>query len=235
MISIAIVEDDKKERLRIKECLDYITAQEDVQLNISEFSNGLEFLGNYKPIYDIVLMDIEMPGMNGMEAAHALRKIDKTVILIFVTNLAQYAVQGYEVEAMDFILKPINKYSFAMKLDRAISRTTKRLDESIQIRTEGETFSVQIASVKYVEVAAHYVVYHTTDGDYTEYNTLKEVEKKINKSFFVRCNRCYLVNLRYITSVKRDSVFVGKDELVISRPQQKTFLAAFADFLGGNK
>ncbi|MBO7368928.1 MAG: response regulator transcription factor [Clostridia bacterium] len=235
MITIAIVEDDKNERERIKECLDYVEENEGLSLRVSEFSNGLDFLGGYKPVYDIVLMDIEMPGMDGIELARAIRKVDKSVILIFVTNLAQYAVQGYEVEALDFILKPINKFSFAMKLDRAIARTTKRMNDSFQIKTGGETLSVQVASVRYVEVDAHYVIYHTTEGDYTEYKTLKEVEKKINKEFFARCNRCYLVNLRYVTSVKKDTVFVGKDELIISRPQKKAFLSAFSDFLGGRK
>lgn len=235
MISIAIVEDDKNERSLIKECLDYYMENKDIALSVSEFSGGLDFMGGYKPVYDIVLMDIEMPGMNGIDLARALRKIDKSVILIFVTNLAQYAVQGYEVEALDFILKPINKFSFALKLDRAIARTTKRKDDVFQIKSGGETLSVQTASVKYVEVSAHYVVYHTTDGDFTEYNTLKEVEKKINKDFFARCNRCYLVNLRYVGSVKKDTVFIGKDELIISRPQKKAFLSAFSEFLGGRK
>ena len=66
--------------------------------------------------FDIVLMDIDMPGMNGMETARALRKVDAAVILIFVTNMAQFAISGYEVDATDFILKPVNKYSFAIKI-----------------------------------------------------------------------------------------------------------------------
>lgn len=235
MISVAIVEDDRSAALRIRECLDYISEQEKISFTIDEFPSGLAFLGNYKPIYDIVLMDIEMPEMDGMETARALRKMDRAVILIFVTNLAQYAVQGYEVEALDFILKPINKYSFAMKLNRAIARTTKRLDETVHIGAERDAFSIPVASIKYLEILGHYTVYHTIYGDYKEYGTLKDAEKKIGKSFFVRCNRCYLVNLRYIDMVKRDTVYIGKEELLISRPQKKAFLSAFSDFLGGRK
>lgn len=114
MVSIAIVEDNEKERAYIRSCLDEISKQEEIPLHVEEFSSGTAFLGNYQPVYDIVLMDIEMPVMNGMETARMLRKIDETVLLLFVTNMSQYAVQGYDVDALDFIVKPINPYSFAI-------------------------------------------------------------------------------------------------------------------------
>lgn len=233
MIHVAIVDDEKETRRHLVSCLNYMGEKENVQFNVTEFPSGTAFLGGYRPEYDIVLMDIEMPGMNGMETARALRKMDATVILIFITNLAQYAVNGYEVEAMNYLLKPINKYDFAMKMARAVSRTTKRLEDSVQIRTDGDSYMVRTSDIKYLDVSGHYVNYHTTVGNYTEYSTLKEAEKKINKDFFVRCNRCYLVNLRYVTHVKGDSVFIEEDELEISRPQKKQFLSVLASFLGG--
>ena len=233
MVSIAIVEDNEKERAYIRSCLDEISKQEEIPLHVEEFSSGTAFLGNYQPVYDIVLMDIEMPVMNGMETARILRKIDETVLLLFVTNMSQYAVQGYDVDALDFIVKPINPYSFAIKLKRAIARTVKRADDVIPIHTEGEVVAVKISAIRYLEVAGHYVIYHTVTGEYSEYNTLKNVEKKINKPHFVRCNRCYLVNLRYVTAIKKDVVHLGKEELLISRPQKKLFVESYVEYLGG--
>ena len=104
MIKVAIVEDDQDERTRIRECLSYYAGSEGLNFDVAEFSTGNAFIGNYRPQYDIVFMDIEMPGMDGMETAEAMRKMDLSVLLIFVTNMAQYAISGYSVEALDFVV-----------------------------------------------------------------------------------------------------------------------------------
>lgn len=233
MLQIAIVEDEENERIHLKECLNYLSEKEKIPFQISEFSSGLAFLGNYKPIYDIVLMDIEMPGMNGIETAKSFRKIDTATILIYVTNMVQYAINGYEVDALSYILKPVSKFDFALKMGKAIARSIKQLDESIQVKTANEIYKVRLASIKYLEVSGHYVIYHTTEGDFSEYITLKEAEKKINRDFLVRCHRYLIVNLKYVTAIKDDMVCVGNEELPISRPQKKEFLNALAAFIGG--
>lgn len=235
MIRVAIVEDDATERARIRECLDYLDSSEKIPFSVSEYATGTAFIGAYERNFDIVFMDIEMPGVNGMETARILREYDPTVILIFVTNLAQYAIDGYEVEATDFILKPINKYSFAIKIKRAISRVSKRVEEYISVKTEGEIHSIQISDIRYMDVNGHYVVYHTSKGDFTEYTTLKEAYGKVNRTYFVFCNRSCLVNLHHVTSVTKDTVSVGEQKLDISRPQRKTFLLAMSEFMGGKR
>lgn len=235
MIQVAIVEDDPSARARIRECLDYASAESKIMFNVVEFVSGHSFIGQYVPGFDIVFMDIEMPGMNGMEAARALREMDSNVVLIFVTNLAQYAISGYEVDALDFILKPINKYSFALKVKRAVARTTKHTDDYIIIKTDGGMHRERIVAIKYLEVDGHYVIYHTASGNYAEYGTLKDAEAKINRPHFVRCNRSILVNLRHVSSAHKDLVIIDGDELVISRPQRKAFLGALSEFIGGER
>lgn len=233
MLNIAIVENEEAERENLKKCIDYLSKKESFSCNVFEFTSGSAFVAQYQPIYDIILMDIDMPGMNGMETAHAVRRVDASVILVFVTNLVQYAISGYEVGAMGYILKPINPFDFSMKMHRAVARTANRDDESIQIRTADETLRVRIASVRYLEVQGHYVSYCTTEGDYQEYITLKEAEKKLNKPFFAKCSRPFLVNLKYVTGITETDVIVGKDKLPISRSYKKDFLAAFSLFIGG--
>jgi len=235
MILVAMAEDRPEERTRLKECLKYVESTEGVLFEVREFTTGLEFIGQYEPGYDIVFMDIEMPGMNGMDAARALRKIDSEVLLIFVTNLAQYAISGYEVDALDFILKPINKFSFAIKMKRALSRLTVQKDDFIRVKTDGETKNVRVAGIRYVDVDGHYVVYHTAEGDVTEYSTLKEAVAKIDKNYFVNVHRSCVVNLHYVSSVAKDEVVVGDERLAISRPQKKAFLQAMSEFMGGKK
>ena len=233
MIRIAIVEDERRERAHLRDCLAYMAEKEQLEFDIVEFGSGEEFLGGYQPVYDIVLMDIELPGINGMETAKALRRLDSFVLLVFVTNMVQYAVSGYEVDALNYILKPVNRFDFALKMNKAISRTAKRTEKSVQMRAGKDLYMLPVAAIRYLEVDGHYIVYHTTEGDYSEYITRKEAEKKLNKPYFVRCNRCYLVNLKYVSAVRDDVVQVGRDELLISRPQKKAFLNALAVFIGG--
>ena len=233
MIRIAIVEDEVRERAHLRDCLAYMAEKERLEFDIVEFGSGEAFLGGYQPVYDIVLMDIELPGINGMETAKALRRLDSFVLLVFVTNMVQYAVSGYEVDALNYILKPVNRFDFALKMNKAISRTAKRTEKSVQMRAGKDLYMLPVAAIRYLEVDGHYIVYHTTEGDYSEYITLKEAEKKLNKPYFVRCNRCYLVNLKYVSAVRDDVVQVGRDELLISRPQKKAFLNALAVFIGG--
>lgn len=106
MLRCAIVEDTAQELEHLQNGLKRYSAERALPLNVTAFGNAADFLEHYCADYDIVFMDIELPGLNGMEAAHRLREIDRQVILIFVTNMAQYAVKGYEVDALDYIIKP---------------------------------------------------------------------------------------------------------------------------------
>lgn len=235
MIQIAIVDDEPQFHENIKSCLDYMTEKEGIEFGVTSFYSGRAFTGNYKPIYDIVLMDIKMPDENGLDTARMLRRMDTSVILIFVTSMAHLAIQGYEVEALDFIVKPLNKYEFAMKMNRAVRRTNRRMDDMVQIRTEGDIYTISASSIKYLDVSGHYVVYHTVDGDYRQYITLKKAESKIGKKYFVYCNRYLLVNLQYVEAIKQDCVIVKGEKLLFSRTQKKHFISAYSDFLGGNQ
>lgn len=234
MINIAVVDDDDEEREFISECLDYITQKKGTEFSVYQFKNGEDFLGAKTVGYDIVLMDIELPGMDGIEVSKRLRQIDKTVILMFVTHMSQFAVKGYEVDALDFLIKPIDKYSFALKMARAIARSAVRFDGSYLIKIDGETISIKQNTIKYIEADGHYVVYHTIDGVYKEYALLKSVEKKLGDNF-VRCNSCFLVNLKYVDGVRKNAVIIGDDELLISRPKKAPFLAAFSAFISGGE
>ena len=119
MFRIGIAEDDPSFQKTISEYIERYQKEKNIDIQASFFQDGNELVFKYEPIYDVLLLDIEMPKMNGMDAAREIRKRDQRVLIIFITNMAQYAINGYEVGALDFVLKPIKYFSFSMKLEKA--------------------------------------------------------------------------------------------------------------------
>ena len=194
-ICVAVVEDEKRERELIKKYLASFGEERGVVFNVHEFEDGLSFLSDYKSIYDVVFMDIELPGMNGMEASRRLREIDGNIVLVFVTNMAQYAIRGYEVGATDFIVKPVHYYDFRLKLERAVSHIDMQTQQKISIKIDDSIKCVRAGDIMYVEGIKHKLVFHTVNETLETYGTLKQVEAVLSGANFVRCNQCYLVNL----------------------------------------
>ena len=229
MYRVAIVEDEEQERQHLT---DYLGRYSD-QFTIDTFASAVEFLTDYKPVYDIVFMDIEMPYVDGMSAAQSLRELDKEVCLVFVTNMAKYAVKGYEVSAFDFIVKPVGYPGFALKLDRVLRHLGARVDKSVLINSGRDKLRIGINDIFFVEIMGHKIVYHTSDGNIQSYGTLKSVEDLLDDKLFVRCNNCYLVNLRHVSAIEGGSVVVGDERLLISAPRKAQFEQALTDYICG--
>lgn len=233
MLRVNIVEDDEKTSLTIESYVKKFFGGQELEPSVLRFGSAEDFLKNYNTCTDIVFMDIELPGKNGMEAVKELRKKDADVIVIFVTNLAQFAVSGYEVSAFDFIVKPIAYGSFAMKLRRVLQVLASRTKREICVSTRQGKTLIKATDIYYVEIMRHVVTYHTVGGTYVGSGTLVSVSGELEGLPFVLCNRCYLVNLRYVTKIVGNDVFIGKDgaSLQISAPRRKEFLSKFNSYL----
>ena len=165
----------------------------------------------------LVFMDIELPGMDGMTAVRKLRKIDERVCVIFVTNLAQYAVNGYEVNAFDFIVKPLSYYDFYMKFKRVMDSFALKTPKSLWVVARNGKRMITADKLMYVEVMKHEITYNMANGEKIVCSgTLKKVHEELAGLPFVLCNRCYLVNLSYVKEVRDENVYVGDDVLQIS-------------------
>ncbi len=232
MINIAIVEDEKKYQELLISYFDNFTSSKGEKFHIVCFDNPVDFLTGYKSNYDIVLMDIELPDFNGIEASRKLRQLDNSVTLIFVTNMAQFAIIGYEVNAYDYIVKPVSYFDFALKLERAINKIKSENTVKINISVDDAVMCVTTADLKYIEVIGHSLIFHTVNGDYSATGRLKNYEQKLASSGFARCNNCYLVNLRYVTAIKGFTVTVDGEELLISHPKRKEFRRVLNEYLG---
>lgn len=233
MIKLAIVEDDKGNMESLKKYVDIYMKENGISIDVKAFQDGNKIVFDYQPVYDIILMDIEMPGMDGMTAAGEIRKVDKDVIIIFITNMAQYAIQGYKVRAHSYILKPVNYYSFSLELQAALASVSKRADDFLLLPEEGGLQKVAVGEILYVESQRHHMLIHTKTQVIDIRETMKNMEQKLSEFYFERCNVSYLVNLAYVSSITGDMVVVGSESLPVSRQKRKAFIAALTKYIGG--
>ena len=233
MRSIAIVEDDDKAASELAEQLNKYAEETGAEYRVVRFSDAIAFLTGYSADYDIVFMDIEMPDLDGMTAAKKLREVDPEVILVFVTNMAQYAVEGYEVSAMDFMVKPVRYDNLKLKLERAEKKLEGKGEDRFLVRGKNGPVVICVPDIRYVEVTDHMLTFYTNEGAIKVTGSLKEIEKRLEGRDFSRANSCYLVNLKYVTGASDGMVTVGGDRLSISRARRKSFMSDLADYLGG--
>lgn len=241
MIRIGIVDDEKQERNQLKQALARFSAENDTELNVQEFDCAAVYLAAQDRDFDILYLDIDMPQMSGMELAEKIRETDQDVILIFCTNLQQFALNGYSVGALGFIVKPIQWYSFHMYLTRALKVLQKRAGQKtapphIVVKDGTVTRLLDAAEIAYVEVRQHDLLYNLCGGDgKTEIiknrGSMQEIAAQLTPYGFVRCSASYLVNLRCITAVSRMNVYIGGAALPIGRTYKDAFTEAFSRYM----
>ena len=233
MPRIAVVDDQPDMRQQLCSMIDQYSRENNCMLEVTAFSDGAQVITNYCKGFDIIFLDIEMPELGGMDAAERIRTVDPDVVLVFVTNMAQYAIRGYEVDALDFVLKPVSYYQFSTKLERALQRIQRRRGGQIALQVGGGVQLLNTDDILYLETRDRLLHYHTAADTWSVRGSLQKAEKELAPYHFARCNQCYLVNLRHVTGVLNDFVQIGQEQLEISRRQRVAFLAAVAAYVGG--
>ena len=235
MFQILLVEDDAAEADTLKLALERYGEENDVAFSIEWVRAAIDLPTN-KRSFDLIFMDIGLPGISGMEAAEMLRTYDSSTPVIFVTNLAQYAVRGYQVQALDFIVKPVRYGDFAMSMDRAITYIRRNRGRSISISTHDGVRIIDVNDLMYADVMDHNLAYHLNDGEViATRGALGKLEQELSDGPFVRISNSCLVNMAHVRSVLKDSLRVTTGEvLYFSRPKRKAALATITDYLGGS-
>ena len=230
---IAIVDDVQRERDVLSDYLRRFAAENDCCIEVDQFSSAEELLDGYRMIYDILIFDIDMPGVNGIEAARQIRVKDKNTVLLFVTNVAQYAINGYEVDAIDYIIKPISYYDFTLKFHRAIGKAAQRKDVVIVLETSEGTRKVKISQIMYVEALGHYLIYHVGEHAYRVRGNIKNHEQQLRTYNFCQIHKSYLVNMEHIEEIRTGELLIAGITLSIGRVYKETLLQRYFKYVRG--
>lgn len=235
MLHVLMLEDTPEEATALRGHLERYAAERELELQVTWLTNALDFLED-RPAADLIFMDIDMPGINGLEAAHQLRTYDSMTPLVFVTNLAQYAVRGYEVDAVDFVVKPVEYESFRMRMDRALRVVERNATRALQVKTREGTQIFSASDLLYVETQGHDVAYHVV-GEVEPFvvrDSLRRVESSLGSLPFVRLSSSALANMAHVRRVRGDEVRLSDGTtLYMSRARKREAQAAIAAYLGG--
>lgn len=232
MIQIAIVEDEDQCAEKMKEYIRQYLGTPGDEYSICRFCNGYDIVEKYAANLDIIFMDIEMSLMDGMEAAEQIRKIDERVVIVFVTNMAQYAIRGYRVNALDYILKPISYEAFSQSLERALRSLEKNRDVFITVKFRDGIVKIAAKDIEWIESQGHRLIFHTPRKNYeTTVYSMKEVVDRLEPEGFKRCNKGSLVNLRMVQGIANGCVEIGGRSLQISRGKKNEFMSALVRYM----
>lgn len=229
MIRIAIVDDEKVIREQIKKLIE----KKQTDCEIDTYGTGEDLL-KADSVYDIIFLDIQMNGMNGIDTARALRQKADNTVLIFITGVKEYVFDAFDVAAFHYLIKPIEENKFWEVCDRAVLEVTKKKQNpsgQIFIKTRSQSITLEQSDVLYIESRAKKVEIHTKTNIVEAYAAISELEKQLVGSFY-RCHRGYLVNMAFIAGYENDSITLNNGEtIILSKDKYSEFVKVYMRYL----
>lgn len=227
MNSLAICEDDSFMLEKLEEMAQCYVSSRGLNTAIRTFASGEELMQEPGE-FDVLLLDVELPGINGVELA---KKLGGRSQVIYVTAYREYAVDAFDVGAVHYLVKPVVKEQLFPALDRARERLGQRSREFLGILKNGAYERVQLSDILYCEVFDHELIIHTKNGCYEYSGILDVLEGKLDGRFF-RCHRSFLVNMEHVVRQEKGAALLTSGEnVMVSRRRQQEFRRKLLDFL----
>ena len=210
-ITVAICDDEHQQTEYMKMLVSKWAYENNIKTRIEMYESAEAFKAVWSESrkYDIVLLDIQMGGQNGVELAREIRRTDEKIVIIFVTGFGEYMGEGYDVSALHYLMKPVSEGKLFEVLDKSLKNLTKT-GKSLMLTVDSETHRIPLSEIRYIEVQDHYVVIQTVSQDYRTKINLTEIEKLLDNSFF-RCQRSFIVNLKFVYKITR--TFIVLDDM----------------------
>ncbi|MBM6774567.1 LytR/AlgR family response regulator transcription factor [Olsenella profusa] len=236
MYRVLIVEDEADAAETLRGHLERFGAAHGVEFSVRWLKTAFDFISEGGK-FDLVFLDIDLPGINGMEAAQLMRTYDEVTPIIFVTNLAQYAVRGYEVDALDFMVKPVGYYDFSLRMEKALRKLRANVGRTIPVSTADGVRVVPLARLDYVEVRNHELIFHIADEEPLRVRgNLSAFERENAGGPLLRISKSVLVNMERIDWVRGyDLRTLSGDMLRISRSLKRSATDQITTYLGGSR
>lgn len=234
MLTIAICDDEKEVRDSIDSSVKKIMSEIDVEYEIKFFENGENLIDYIKENeIDVLFLDIQMDGIDGMEAARQLREYSETTNIVFVTSIGKRMSEAFKVRASGFIEKPISYEEIKDDLKRCIREIIKRKGHYLNVRTDNGNIRLYTRDIIYVEVIRKRIIIHTKN-DVIEYRrTLSGVMEKLESQLFIQCHKSYRANIVHIKKMNSEGFIMENGDLVpISRKYHKEARSKFYSLVG---
>ena len=236
MLQIAVVDENPHDVVATGTCIEYFFDRFEKECyHIKEYDNGLDLIRS-DDLYDIVFLDARLNRLDGIELAQHMRRKNEDTLLVFATDMEEYAIQGYKVDALDFIIKPVTQ----LKIDCALKKAIKRIPEkkllpkqkpvSIELQMPSETVQVSSDEIRHIEVKDHILLFHTTVGEFKIYGRLTEMFRRLRGHPFVLCNRSNLVNLRFVSRMSNGRLEIDDTSIPIALARRKEVSLRFSQY-----
>lgn len=235
MIRIAICDDQDVFREKIKEKIYRICRNENIEIQIDFYKSGKDLVNSLKEnnfVYDILFLDILMNEINGIETAREIRSFDSRIQIIFCSSSSDYILQGYDVEALGYLIKGEEDIKFKELLMRAIEKIHRTYEEYILINLKNTVRTIYLKDIEFIEVFNRKISIHTTK-EVIEFNgKMQHMIEILKDKNFIQTHRAYLVNISKIKDISTNTIRVksGK-EILLSRLRSKEVKEAYLDYV----